>query len=190
MISTFLACTTTTVVQQPPAASGGDAGEPEAPATPAPMKLTSSAYEEGGVFPEANTCDGDETKNPPLAWTAGPDGTLSYALIFTDKTNGLVHSAMYDIPASTLALKEGVDYAYEPSEPAGSKTSLNYKSVNGYIGPCPPTGEHTYEMAIYALAVEKLEGLTKSSSAASVETAAKKQDLAVAKLTAKYKKKS
>jgi Raf kinase inhibitor-like YbhB/YbcL family protein len=187
---------TTTVPNASTADSGtGSKGssEEDASAEPAgPMTLTSTAFEDGAKLPAVHTCDGEggeKELSPPLSWTPGPDGTLSYAVVFTDNTNGLVHSAIYDIPATATSLPEGLEAKFEPSEPAGAKQSLNYKKQSGYAGPCPPDGEHEYVFALYALKVETLSGLTKDSTAAAVEKAVLKEDLAVSKLSAKYTRK-
>ncbi len=201
---TISACSSSTGSAESSSGSGSDAGssgtggdtaeDPDAGTSePAgPMTLTSSAFENGAKLPSLHTCDGEGSRkevSPPLSWTPGPEGTLSYAIVFTDKTNGLVHSAIYDIPASVTSLPEGIEGKFEPSEPAGAKQSLNYKSQSGYAGPCPPDGEHEYVFALYALKVETLSGLTKDSKAAAVKTAVLKQDLAVSELSAKYTRK-
>lgn len=191
----LLACTTKGVDKgQPASDAGSTTGEAEqeedASTEPAgPMTLTSSAFEDGAKLPSVHTCDGEGGKkevSPPLSWTPGPEGTQSYAIVFTDNSNGLVHSVIYDIPATVTSLPEGIEGEFEPSEPAGAKQSLNYKNQSGYAGPCPPNGEHEYEFALYALGVETLTGLTKDSKASAVKTAILKQDLAVSKLTARY----
>ncbi len=194
---TFVACTTTKIVDGgQPAPNGGSTAaegegeEEDASAEPAgPMTLTSSAFEDGAKLPSLHTCDGEGGKkevSPPLSWTPGPEGTQSYAIVFTDKSNGLVHSVIYDIPATVTSLPEGIEGEFEPSEPAGAKQSLNYKNQSGYAGPCPPEGEHEYEFALYAVGVETLTGVTKDSKAAAVKTAILKEDVAVSKLTARY----
>jgi Raf kinase inhibitor-like YbhB/YbcL family protein len=194
--ASVIACSSTTkVVANGQSTDGGSGGGEEADAAgepSGPMTLTSSAFEDGSKLPALYTCDGEGTRkevSPPLSWTPGPEGTLSYAVVFTDKTNGLVHSAIYDIPAATTSLPEGIAGKFEPSEPAGAKQSLNYKKQSGYAGPCPPDGEHEYVFALYALSVETLAGLTKSSTASDVEKAVLKEDLAVSKLSAKYTRK-
>jgi Raf kinase inhibitor-like YbhB/YbcL family protein len=158
------------------------------------MTLSSSAFDDGGLFPSEYTCDGTETKSPPLAWTPGVEGTLSYAIIFNDNTPAsgsqaafkFAHSAIYDIPQAVLELPEGVEAKYKPATPAGAKQAPNYKGNPGFIGPCPPTGEHTYEFTLYALKVETLPGLTQTSKVADVQAAAEKEKLGSVKLTAKY----
>lgn len=164
----------------------GGTGEDAAPA--GPMTITSTEYKDGDLFPKKYTCDGVETNSPPLTWTAGPEGTLSYAIVFNDKTLDFRHSAIYDIPADVTSLPENVEPKYEPKTPAGAKQALNYKSKPGFIGPCPPSGEHTYEMILYALKVDKLAGLSQTSDANAVRAAAEKQKLATAKLSGRYTK--
>ena len=49
----------------------------------ADMKITSPAFDEGGMIPSKYTCDGDNI-SPALNWTGAPDGTASFALICDD----------------------------------------------------------------------------------------------------------
>ena len=43
------------------------------------MRLSSTAFAEGGTLPPRFTCDGDGV-SPPLAWEDVPDGTQGFAL--------------------------------------------------------------------------------------------------------------
>lgn len=99
--------------------------------------VTSPMLAAGALFDAANTCDGANT-SPQLVWTAGPTGTMSYAVVFTDKTNALIHWIIYDIPASATGLPADVQKAYMPSNVTGAKQTLSYQNVRGYLGPCPP----------------------------------------------------
>ena len=47
------------------------------------IKVTSSAFEEGGMIPSKYTCDGEDI-SPPLHWEGLPEGTKSIALISDD----------------------------------------------------------------------------------------------------------
>ena len=47
--------------------------------------ISSSQHVKGAVFADSITCAG-EGVSPPLAWTAGPTGTKSYAITFFDQT--------------------------------------------------------------------------------------------------------
>src|SRR5688500_11113821 len=76
----------------------------DAPPT-ANLTLTSPALAQGASFNAANTCNGANTA-PQLVWSPGPAGTMSYAAVFTDNSNSLIHWVIYDIPASATGLPE------------------------------------------------------------------------------------
>src|ERR1041385_6867212 len=80
------------------ACQNGGTTHTDAAATPAPtsrvdnaakgvdkmtLKLTSTAFEEGGMIPSQYTCDGQNV-SPPLAWSGLPEGTKTLALICDD----------------------------------------------------------------------------------------------------------
>src|SRR6478672_10937389 len=86
------------------------------------LTLRSPAFAAGGEIPSKYTCDG-ANHSPPLEWSGAPDGTKSFALIIDDpdapdpKAPKMtwVHWVLYDIPAATTSLPEGVK-----SLPAGT----------------------------------------------------------------------
>lgn len=186
------ACTTKTTVADDTMADSGTAsanGESDAaneePAEPVPFALTSSAFADGEALPVKYSCGGDNV-SPPLAWTAGPEGTKSYTIVFVDTDNGLTHSAIYDIPADTLSLPENVSNEYEPSEVPGAKQPKSYKpTVFGYAGPCP-NAKHTYVWTIYAIDVETLPDTSETTTKEQITTLAKAHDLASTKLSVTY----
>ena len=47
------------------------------------IKIKSPAFVPGGKIPGKYTCDGIDI-SPPLAWTSGPEGTKTFALICDD----------------------------------------------------------------------------------------------------------
>lgn len=156
-------------------------------ASSASFTLTSTAYSEGGVIPNAHSCRGVNT-SPALSWTAGPSGTLSYAIVFTDITPGavLIHSAIWDIPASVTSLPEGVMKVAMPPVPAGAKQCRSYDpSVIGYNGPCPGS-MHTYQFKLYAINAATLPGVTTTSTRAQVQTAVNANMLGTATLTGTF----
>lgn len=147
--------------------------------------LTSSAYAEGGAIPVANSCKG-ANESPPLAWSGAPGGTMSYALTFVDKSNNLVHAAMYDIPASASSLAAAIPNVANPPTPAGMKQVKAYDNTTfGYKGPCPGT-VHTYTFTLYAVDVAALPGVTTNSTRAQVITALAGHTLATATLTGTF----
>lgn len=159
--------------------SGGSAGA-------AAFELSSSAYNEGDTIPDKYECQngGGENVSPPLAWTAGPVGTQSYAIIMRDLdfNNGFLHWVMWDIPAATLSLPEDVEQVYQPSVPAGAKQAPFNGSQIGYYGPCSPSSVNTYEITVYALPDASLPGLTQASSKTEAATAIVDAALGSAKL--------
>ena len=59
-----------------------------------------------------------------------------------------VHWILYNIPASTGSLTQGI----KPEElPEGTFEGLNDWKKTGYNGPCPPIGKHRYFHKLYAL---------------------------------------
>jgi Raf kinase inhibitor-like YbhB/YbcL family protein len=155
---------------------------------PPPFALTSAAFNNNGNIPARFTCAQDGVAgndiSPPLAWGAGPAGTQSYAMTFIDTANGGKHWAIWDIPASTLSLPEGLDLGFNVPEVAGAKQkamSSGNRSLQ-YFGPCPGGSTHRYEFTLYAVNTATIPGLTQSSTVAQIETAILARDLAMTKL--------
>lgn len=158
-----------------------DGGASDAPTDAGAFAITSTAFTEGTPIPAAHTCAGTNV-SPPLSWTPGPAGTLSYAVVLTDKTNNLVHSGIYDIPSSITSLPMNVEKVAMPSNPAGSKQVLAYNNMAGYAGPCPGATAHTYEFMVYAVDIGTLPGIMTSQKGAALVTALQAHDLATATL--------
>jgi Raf kinase inhibitor-like YbhB/YbcL family protein len=118
------------------------------------IKVTSTAFEEGGMIPKRYTCDGTDV-SPPLAWTSVPEGTKSIALICDDPDAPMgtwVHWVLFNLPADVKELAESV-----PSEKKlgnGAIQGTNDFRKIGYGGPCPPGGTHRYYFKLYALDTE------------------------------------
>ncbi|HLK09801.1 MAG TPA: YbhB/YbcL family Raf kinase inhibitor-like protein [Candidatus Binatia bacterium] len=114
--------------------------------------ISSSAFAPGGTIPREHTCDGAD-RSPPLAWQGAPAGTKAYALICDDPdapAGTWVHWVLYDLPASTSALPEGVPPSATVLE--GAHHGVNDFRKTGYGGPCPPPGKpHRYFFKLYAL---------------------------------------
>ena len=119
------------------------------------LKLTSSAFDDGGAIPLRYTCDGDDV-SPPLAWSELPEGTRSLALIVDDPDAPdpaapkmiFVHWVLYNMPPDSSGLDEDVGAGRLP---AGTGQGLNDWKRPGYGGPCPPIGTHRYFHKLYAL---------------------------------------
>lgn len=182
------------------AGGGGEGGMGgEAPARPSCAEIPSRAFEADGVdaddfsvsspefenceaMPEEATCEdklfaaGD---SPEITWTEGPEGTLSYAVTFTDITiletrdpsddmlyNQGYHYVIWNIPADTLSLPAELGSGFEVP---GIDGALQWSPFNdyGYMGPCPnfpppedgeapPLNEDSYSFTVYALDAETL----------------------------------
>jgi hypothetical protein len=102
-------------------------------------------WQNGGEIGDRFTCDGQNVA-PPLSWAAAPEGTVSIAVsLIDDDVPQFGHWAMSGIPASAVALAEGV-------VPAGASVAVNGEGVAGYTGPCPPAEtSHQYRITVYYL---------------------------------------
>ena len=145
------------------------------------MRLTSTAFTEGGTIPTQYTSDGQNI-SPPLAWTDVPDNAKSLALIVDDPDapNGVfAHWIVEDLPATTTELPEGV------TKLPGGKIGVNDFKRAEWGGPAPPKGVHHYQFKLYALDRELgLEKPTKNE----LEAAMAGHILAETKLIGTYQK--
>lgn len=151
------------------------------------IKVTSSAFAEGGMIPSKYTCDGQDM-SPPLGWDAVPDGTKSIALISDDPDAPMgtwVHWVLFNLPAETRKLEENIPP--DKTLPNGARQgTTDFKSV-GYGGPCPPSGTHRYFFKIYALDT-KLD-LSAGASKGELLKAMEGHVIGQGQLIGKYKKK-
>ncbi len=115
------------------------------------IKITSSAFEDGGLIPLKYTCDGEDI-SPPLQWDPVPDGTASIAVICDDPDAPMgtwVHWVLFNLPADTKELAE--NFPDDETVPDGTRQGITDFGSTGYGGPCPPSGTHRYFFKIYAL---------------------------------------
>ena len=115
------------------------------------IKITSPAFEEGGLIPPKYTCDGVDV-SPPLKWENVPQGTKSIALISDDPDAPMgtwVHWVLFNLPPETAGLPENVPP--DSTLTNGAKQGTTDFGRIGYGGPCPPSGTHRYFFKIYAL---------------------------------------
>jgi Raf kinase inhibitor-like YbhB/YbcL family protein len=123
------------------------------------MTLTSPAFQHGQRIPKKYTGEGADV-SPPLAWDHVPEGVQAFALICDDPDaptkEPWVHWLIYDIPAESRSLPEGVATDAELNQPAGArqgKNSWTSGQTIGYRGPMPPPGHgvHHYHFRLHAL---------------------------------------
>ncbi len=112
------------------------------------MKITSSAFPEGGEIPNVYTMYG-ENKIPALHLEEVPEAARSLALIVDDPDapNGtFTHWLLFNVDPETRELDDA-------NIPLGSFQGLNDYGKAAYGGPKPPSGEHRYFFKLYALDV-------------------------------------
>jgi len=117
------------------------------------LQVTSEALAFGEAMDLRFTQDG-ENRSPPIAWSKGPTGTLSYALLVEDgsvkRPEPISHWVVYDLPGTILRIGENQPKSAEIS--GGAMQGLNVRKEAGFIGPKPPAGEtHNYHVEVFAL---------------------------------------
>ena len=79
------------------------------------------------------TVVGGENLAPGVAWSAGPAGTQSYALVMEgeggERTDPTVHWIVYDIPATATRLPTGIPKDVAIKDPAGAINGREDSSV-------------------------------------------------------------
>jgi Raf kinase inhibitor-like YbhB/YbcL family protein len=120
------------------------------------MQINSPAFQMGQPIPSRYTCDG-ENLSPALTWSGVPPGAKSLALICDDPDAPMgtwVHWIVATIPPVAAGIPENGPL------PTGAVEIRNSFGKTAYGGPCPPSGTHRYFFRLYALDVERVEGLT------------------------------
>lgn len=115
------------------------------------IKVTNSAFEEGGMIPRKYTCDGADV-SPPLGWTGVPEEAKTLALISDDPDAPMgtwVHWVLFNLPARIQEIHEAIPAEKELTN--GARQGRNDFRKIGYGGPCPPGGTHRYYFKLYAL---------------------------------------
>jgi Raf kinase inhibitor-like YbhB/YbcL family protein len=122
---------------------------------PQTLKLTSSAFADGGAIPARYTADGEKL-SPPLRWTGVPEGAAGVVLVIEDPDapapTPLVHTLAWALQGHDAELAEG---ALKSPGSEGEAISLGRNSFFGasYLPPDPPPGHgpHRYCFQLFAL---------------------------------------
>ncbi len=126
------------------------------------IRLSSPAFNEGGMIPKEFTCDGAD-RSPPLEWSSVPESAKALVLICDDPdapAGTWSHWVVVDLSPETSSLPAGIGTeATKPQEAksdAGAPLPVLRQGKNdfgkiGYGGPCPPSGTHRYFFRIYAI---------------------------------------
>ena len=149
------------------------------------FQISSSAFSEGGTIAKKFTCDGPDV-SPALTWKDAPASAEAFALIMDDPDAPVgtwVHWVLYNLPASTKELPEGVEKTEQL--PNGALQGRNDFRKIGYGGPCPPAGKpHRYYFKLYAL--DRKLDLKTGATKAEVEAAMKGHILGQTQIMGRY----
>jgi len=120
----------------------------------AKLTVTTPAWKDGGDIPYENTQYRGNVF-PGLAWSSGPGGTKSYAVIMQDtgaivRGAPILHWTLYNIPANVTKLDAAMPAT---GNPPGSSYGPNIRaSAQPYMGPrTPPGPKHPYHLQVFAL---------------------------------------
>lgn len=99
------------------------------------------------MWPNENLLDtiGGDNVCPALSWGAGPQGTMSYALVLHDYTNTFTHWALWNLSLETTMIMAGM------TTPPQGASQVSFVDGEGYAG--PGANDHVYEFRLYALNV-------------------------------------
>lgn len=131
-------------------------------------------------------------QSPPVTWVNAPAEARSFVLVLTDKDVARkknapahaegIHWLVANIPASTHSLPEGIG-ADGSGLPDGALQTRTDAGKPGFVGICPPEErQNRYEFRVFALKVDKLEGVGADTPASEVLKLAQAQSLATARL--------
>ena len=150
------------------------------------MEIKSPAFAHGAPIPSRHTCDGADV-SPPLAISAPPAGTKSFALIADDPdapAGTWVHWVAWNLPSDTKSLAENLPK--KESLPAGGRQGQNDFHRTGYGGPCPPSGTHRYFFRLFA--VDATLDLPATATRADLDRALQGHILSRAELMGTYRR--
>lgn len=141
------------------------------------MQLTSPAFKNNEELPVKFTCDGAGL-HPPLEFKDAPSDTQSFVLILEDPdapSGTFDHWIVFNIPAQTTNLTD-----------SPGLSGKNSSGRTGYVGACPPSGQHRYIFHLYA--VDTMLNLKAGASRQEIEQAMSGHILGLAELQSVYQR--
>jgi Raf kinase inhibitor-like YbhB/YbcL family protein len=116
------------------------------------MRLTTTAFQQGGAIPRRFSPDGEDI-SPELSWSGVPEDTESFVLIMHDpdapRDGGFTHWVLFNIPPNVTHIPE--DIAPDDNLEGIGTHGKNDSGKAGYVGPHPPSGTHRYYFRLSAL---------------------------------------
>ena len=135
--------------------SGGGSSNPVSPPPvtppPKPVMVVSSTSVAGGVLARRCLFTAGNA-SPALTWSGAPATARSFALVMDDPDSAPIwaHWLVVDLPGTSTSLVE------DATLPVPARQGRTSGGTNRYVGPDPPSGNHTYRLRIYALSVPTL----------------------------------
>ncbi|MEX0668480.1 MAG: YbhB/YbcL family Raf kinase inhibitor-like protein [Candidatus Saccharimonadales bacterium] len=116
------------------------------------MQLHSPVFNHGERMDSRFTCQGDNI-SPPLEIVDVPEKAQSLVLICDDPDAATDPNGPGDIFDHWVLfnISPKINSIAENSTPPSATQGINSKHELGWVGPCPPTGEHRYFFRLYAL---------------------------------------
>jgi len=162
--------------------------------------VKSSSFKDGDYLGQAHILSADfgfgcagGNQSPHLSWSGAPQGTKSFAITCFDPDaptgSGFWHWLVVNIPPGVTELALDAGNPKAPKLPAGALQTRNDVGTMGYIGPCPPEGDHPhrYLFTVFAVGTDKLQ-VTADSSAALIGFQLHFNTLAKAAIMGLYKR--
>jgi len=150
------------------------------------IKVTSSAFENGGKIPSEYTCEGKGVA-PPLSWSSVPPNTKSIAVLVEDPDapgGTFEHFAAFNLPPDRKSLPSEAIRSIAPG--SALMTAKNSSGTIGFAPICPPNGRHHYRFSV--LALDQPLDLPPAASVQSVRSATDGHVLARGELVGIYGK--
>lgn len=159
------------------------------------FSLKSPTVEDGATLTDEQVFSGfgcsGKNQSPPLKWTAGPEGTKSYAITVYDPDaptgSGWWHWVVYNIPANVTELPAGAGEPTGKHLPQGARHGRTDFGSYAFGGACPPQGDkpHRYIFTVHALKTDKID-VPADATAALIGFMINANSLGKASFTAKY----
>ncbi|MFX1494121.1 MAG: YbhB/YbcL family Raf kinase inhibitor-like protein [Promethearchaeota archaeon] len=121
------------------------------------MKLLSNDFKNKELM-DKKFCYRGENISPHLKWEDIPSGTKSFAISCNDPDAPIgdwIHWLICNIPSNITEIPQG--------GPVPGNELKNDFGKACYGGPAPPSGTHRYFFRVYALNIERLEGINKNN---------------------------
>ncbi|HEX9103069.1 MAG TPA: YbhB/YbcL family Raf kinase inhibitor-like protein [Polyangia bacterium] len=133
------------------------------------IKVSSSAFDDGGRIPTEFTCEGKGVP-PPISWSAVPSKTASIAVLVEDPDGPdgtFEHFVAFNLPPDRKSLPSEAIRAIAPG--SALATARNSSGTVGFAPICPPSGRHHYRFEVVAL--DAMLTLPPASDASAVRAA-------------------